>query len=558
LPLSRPLAYIIVFVSSCCTLILELVAGRILAPFIGVSLYTWTSIIGVVLAGISLGNYLGGRIADRWPRRRTLGILLVAGGLASLAILPLIAIATAIPTGDLVDPSNRLGGVLPFDRASALILRIVVITTLIFFPPSLILGMVSPVVIKLTLRDLAHSGGVVGKIYALSTLGSIVGTFATGFVLVQLLGTRMIVLGVGVVLLLMAAAFGDLLRVGKAAVPLAAGLVLVGFLVPARNVKAYGCFDQNAASLECVQRSVKDGWDQATSTGCLHETAYYCIRVADQPEASDHQTVKELVLDHLVHSYNSLEDPNFLEYGYIKVYAEIADYLAQRVPNQAIRVLYVGGGGYTLARHIEATYPNARQEIMEIDPGVTQTVYEHLGVDPRTTNITTYNVDARLMLNQLETRNAGQYDLIIGDAFNDLSIPYHLTTKEFDQEVKVLLKDDGFYLALVIDKLRGGKFMPAYTDTVLQVWPAVQVLADSEPWQSTAPSTYVVAAGNVAVAPERLATIHGQGPGGSSVTRIMPGELMHQWLDDARAPALTDDYAPVDNLIAPVFAERGF
>jgi len=240
------------------------------------------------------------------------------------------------------------------------------------------------------------------------------------------------------------------------------------------------------------------------------------------------------------------------------VYAEIADYLAQRVPGQAIRMLYIGGGGYTLARHIEATYPNARQEIMEIDPGVTQTVYEQLGVDPRTTNITTYNVDGRLMLNQLAASNAGQYDLIIGDAFNDLSIPYHLTTLEFDQELKRLLKDDGFYLALVIDKLRGGKFMPAYADTVLQVWPAVQVLSDSDPWQSSAPSTYVVAAGNHAVDPNRLVTIRGQGALGNPVTHIMPGDLMHQWLDDAQAPILTDDYAPVDNMIAPVFAERGF
>jgi spermidine synthase len=556
--MSRPVAYLVVFVSSCCTLILELVAGRILAPFIGVSLYTWTSIIGVVLAGISFGNYLGGRIADRWPQRRTLGILLAAGGLASLAILPLINIATAIPTAELIDANNRLGGALSVDRATLLILRIVVITTLIFFPPSFILGMVSPVVIKLTLRDLAHSGGLVGKVYALSTLGSILGTFATGFVLVQVFGTRMIVLGVGLVLLLMAAVFGDLLRVGRAAAPLVAGVLLVGLLVPARNVRAYGCLGGDEAMFECVQRSVKDGWDQATNTGCLHETAYYCIRVADQMGASDHQTIKELVLDHLVHSYNSLEDPHFLEYGYIKVYAEIADMLAQRVPNQAIRVLYVGGGGYTLPRHIEAAYPNARQEIMEIDPGVTQTVYEQLGVDPRTTNIITYNGDGRLMLDQLLANNAGQFDLIIGDAFNDLSIPYHLTTLEFDQKLKRLLKDDGFYLALVIDKLRGGKFMPAYTDTVLQVWPAVQVLADGEPWQSTAPSTYVVAAGNHAVDPGRLDAIRGQGVGGRAVTRIMPGQLMHDWLDEANAPILTDDYAPVDNLIAPVFAERGF
>src|SRR3954464_10963222 len=98
---------LIVFMASCCTMVLELVAGRILAPFIGVSLYTWTSIIGVVLAGISLGNYLGGRIADKWPHRRPLGVLLAAGGLASLAILPLINIATAIPTADLIDPTNR-------------------------------------------------------------------------------------------------------------------------------------------------------------------------------------------------------------------------------------------------------------------------------------------------------------------------------------------------------------------------------------------------------------------------------------------------------------------
>src|SRR4030088_2983097 len=190
--MSRPIAYLVVFCSSCCTLILELVAGRILAPFIGVSLYTWTSIIGVVLAGISLGNYLGGRIADRWPQRRTLGILLAAGGLASLAILPLINIATAIPTAELIDANNRLGGALPVGRGTLLILRLAAITTLIFFPPSFILGMVSPVVIKLTLRDLAHSGGLVGKVYALSTLGSILGTFATGFGLVHLLGTRMI------------------------------------------------------------------------------------------------------------------------------------------------------------------------------------------------------------------------------------------------------------------------------------------------------------------------------------------------------------------------------
>jgi spermidine synthase len=556
--MSRPVAYLVVFVASCCTLILELVAGRILAPYIGVSLYTWTSIIGVVLAGISLGNYLGGRVADRWPERRTLGILLAAGGLTSLAILPLINVANALPTGQLVDASNRLGGVLPLDRAVVLITRIVVITTVIFFPPSFVLGMVSPVVIKLCLRDLSHSGGVVGKVYALSTLGSLLGTFATGFLLVQLFGTRMIVLGVGIVLLVMAVLFGDLLRARRAVAPLAASVLLIGLLFPARNVKAYDCFaDGSSEPVDCVQRSFRDGWDEAFDTGCLHETAYYCIKVLDHVGPSN-ELVKELVLDHLVHSYTSLSDPEYLEYGYIKVYAEVADYLASRLPNRDLRVLYVGGGGYTLPRYIEAVYPNARQAIMEIDPGVTQTVYEQLGVDPARTHITTYNVDGRLMLNQLVQQDAGQYDLVIGDAFNDLSIPYHLTTQEFDQAIQHVLKPDGFYLALVIDKLRGGKFLPAYANTVETVWPSVELLADSEPWNSSAAATYVVAAGAEPIDFQRLQRARGQGPNGQIVTHSMPQADFQQLLSEAHAPVLTDDYAPVDNLIAPIFAERGF
>src|SRR5213596_1143117 len=87
----RPAAYLVVFVASCCTLILELVAGRILAPYIGVSLYTWTSIIGVILAGISLGNFLGGRLADRGASARTLGTLFLLGGLAAALTLVLVA-----------------------------------------------------------------------------------------------------------------------------------------------------------------------------------------------------------------------------------------------------------------------------------------------------------------------------------------------------------------------------------------------------------------------------------------------------------------------------------
>src|SRR5512136_669482 len=183
-------ANIVVFVASFCTLVIELVAGRIMAPYVGVSLYTWTSIIGVVLAGISIGAYLGGLIADRYPRSSTLGWLLFLSGLGAFSISPL---------------TNLIGAA---HLQTSLMVRILLITTIIFFVPSCLLGMISPVVVKLTLNNLEKAGNVVGKIYAFSTLGSILGTFATGFYLISWMGTRSILLAMGLILILSALIFG--------------------------------------------------------------------------------------------------------------------------------------------------------------------------------------------------------------------------------------------------------------------------------------------------------------------------------------------------------------
>ena len=189
-------ANIVVFVSSACTLILELIAGRVLAPYVGVSLITWTSIIGVVLAGISIGNYLGGRIADRRASPSTLFVILFASSLTTVGVLG----ATAVVAGFGVLSQLPLMG------------RIVVLTFLIFFLPTFLMGMVTPVVIKLTLANLKTTGNTVGTIYAFSTAGSIVGTFLTGFLLIELMGVRAIVISVGVVLLLLAIASSRLWR----------------------------------------------------------------------------------------------------------------------------------------------------------------------------------------------------------------------------------------------------------------------------------------------------------------------------------------------------------
>jgi spermidine synthase len=522
---------IIVFVASACTLVLELVAGRILAPFIGVSLYTWTSIIGVCLAGISIGNFLGGVVADHYGSRRTLGLILLGGGLTSLIILPLAAMDLTT-----IFPRDAFQTV---PRHIWLMIRIVLVTSLLFLLPTLILGMVSPIVIKLALTDLRQTGSIAGKIYAVSTVGSIFGTFLTGFYLISMFGTRVIVLGVSIILIVMAFLFGDLLNSLKRNPEVAAssGLIILGLVVWI-----------NPQSFLTLSRP------DALSSPCYKETNYFCIKVIDVDPAVDQHNVRGLVLDHLIHSYNSLSHPTYLKYGYTQIYADMVEYVAQKYPKYS--AFFIGGGGYTLPRQMETLRPDAKIVVAEIDPGVTQTNFEMLGVNPNT-RIITVNADARQVVEEYQGQE--KFDLVFGDAFNDLQIPYHLTTREFAQKVRNILKDDGLYLALVIDKLRGGLFIPSYTRTLTNVFPYVYVLNDNPSWQSASPLTYVVAASASPIDTARLSAITtGQGPNGRPVAQIMPQHVMQEWLRTTWSVELTDDYAPADNLIAPLFVDLSF
>src|SRR5512146_168371 len=180
---------LIVFISSGAIMILELVAGRIIAPHVGSSLYTWTGVIGVVLAGISLGNYLGGRLADPWASLRFLGLVYMASALSCMLVLWL-------------DKTYRIT-----PAEWSIIVEILVLTAGMFFVPCTILGMISPIVAKLAVSDLARTGSTVGKIYAAGALGSIVGTFASGFVLISWFGTYTIVWGVALLLAAMGLVF---------------------------------------------------------------------------------------------------------------------------------------------------------------------------------------------------------------------------------------------------------------------------------------------------------------------------------------------------------------
>lgn len=486
---------IVVFVANACIMILELVAGRIIAPQVGVSLYTWTSVIGVILAGMSLGNYLGGWLADRYASLRLLGTMFLLAGLTSLSILGMDQLAIA----DQV--------------AWPIVAEILLMIFTLFFIPAAVLGTISPIVVKLAMNDLARAGRTVGRISAFGTAGSIVGTFATGFWLVSWFGTYTIVWGVAVVLLGLGALFyfaGHLKRAALATV------VLVG------------------ASYVTVWL----GWTQSP---CLRETNYFCITVKEK--SVEGRTLRQLILDRLVHSYSSLDDPTELQYGYERTYAELVRYQASHGP--ALRTFFIGGGGYTFPRYVAAVYPDSQVDVAEIDPGVTDIAHAYLGL-PRDGSVSTYSGDARVYL---EGPVSETYDIIFGDAFNDFSVPYHLTTVSFNERVRAWLAEDGLYVVNIIDgALR--RFLPAYVRTLYRTFDYVYVVPNAEGWRTVSRDTFVVVATDVPLDLSKF----------EEDSRILGGILSEtetaELLAEGRQVVLTDRYAPVEQMLAPVYLGR--
>jgi len=497
-------AVIVVFIASFCTMVIELVAGRIMAPYVGVSLYTWTSIIGVVLAGISIGAYVGGTLADRFPTPRTLGWLLFISGMAALTISPLT------------------GAVARWPLQTSLMLRILIVTTTIFFLPSCLLGMISPVVVRLSLDRLERSGNVVGKIYAFSTLGSILGTFATGFFLISWMGTRNILLLMSLILIICSPLFGGAFLKRR----------VLMILFPVLFISLWALHDQAFTK----QRDENSYY--------FKETDYFTIEL--KKSQKNGKNLESVILDNLIHSFVDLKDPLHLQYGYERTYADLVEWKAKIKPQ--FRALIIGGGGYTFPRYLEAKYAGAQIDVIEIDPHLTHLAYQFLGLS-RTSRIRSFNNDARWVLMNFPEK--GVYDFIFGDAFNDLSIPYHLTTREFGFILRSLLKPDGMLIANVIDHFQTGLFMPSYVRTLEEVFGRGKVaLVSDTPFEEMGISTMIVAASTSGHSWKEAEKIKER-----TCFVLAPKEL-DQKLQNRFAVILSDDYAPVDNLTAPIFEER--
>nr|WP_246283906.1 fused MFS/spermidine synthase [Nocardioides perillae] len=479
-----------VFWTNAAVLVVELVALRLLAPYLGLTLQTNTLVIGTALAAIAAGSWLGGRAADRVAPRLVLGPLVGVSG-AAVAVTPFL-VRGAGATGD---------GLLLLLAAGGTILV-----------PGALLSAVTPMVTKLVLTDLDETGTVVGRLSGIGTAGAIVGTVVTGFVLVSTVPVTGILVGLGVALLLTALAV-DLgvrgwSRRGRA---VTAGVVAAGGLLA---VVAPG--------------------------GCDVETTYHCARVEADPEREGGRV---LVLDTLRHSYVDLDDPEHLEFAYVQAIASVAD--TAFPAGEALRAHHLGGGGLTLPRYLAAVRPGTTSTVSEIDPGVVQVDEERLdlgdvpGVEVRVE-------DARLGLERVADDSV---DLVVGDAFGGVSVPFHLATREAMVQVRRVLVDDGVYAANLID-YGPLAFARAELATLGAVWEHVALLGDPD---TLARRDTPEAGGNVvAVASDApldttalARRLDERGVGWD----VLSGDALEAWVDGAQV--LTDDHAPVDQLLTP-------
>jgi spermidine synthase len=392
----RPLlAAATVFVAAGAVLMLEILAVRLLAPYVGLTLETTTSIIGAVLAGIALGAAVGGWLADRRDPRAVLVAALIGGGLLALLTVPIVRA---------LGPSARGHG-----NLAAL-----GVTLASLVPSAAVLSAVSPTVARLQLRDLEASGTIVGRLSAFATAGALVGTFGTGFVIVPAMPVSTAVFGIGVVLVLGGLALGTHLRV----------------------------LGRRAGAAAAVAGAVFALISLSQTSPCDVETSYHCAVV----ETAQGATGRELILDGSHNSHVDLANPKDLFYPYIRWIAHAIDTTAPSAtaPRDAV---FVGGGGGTLPRWLQATRPRSRSEVLEVDGRLVRLDERRMGLRPGP-NLHVRVGDARTTMLQRPTHSA---DVVVGDAFSGLTVPWHLLTREWIDEVKRVLRPGGLYALNIID-----------------------------------------------------------------------------------------------------------
>ncbi|MEE4255868.1 MAG: fused MFS/spermidine synthase [Bacteroidales bacterium] len=475
-----------VFLCGAIVMIYEIVGSRVVAPHFGTSIYVWTSLIGIILASLSIGYWLGGKIADRSPTFRSLSGIILLGAIFILV------------TALIKDPLLRFIS----HSFSDMILRTLLAAILLFAPASIMLGMVSPYAVRLKIKAVDTSGSIVGNLYAISTVGSIAGTFLAGFVLIPLAGST------------------SMLYI------LAICLVLVSLLLYFTFRKAWGV---NAIVIIAIAGSGLYINNAVAKTYVETDTRYNHVQIFDTEYWITGEPIKVMKVNN-EYSSAMYPDSDELVYVYLQFYR-----LAEHFKPDFQHALVIGGAGYSFPMYYLKQYPDATIDVVEIDPGLTALAREYFRLkdNPR---MRIFHEDGRTYLNN----SAEKYDIIFGDAYKSLlAVPFQLASLEAIERKYELLNDDGIVIENIIASMEGpaSKFLKAECKTYLEVFPQVYLFACHNPEDpSLLQSISLVACKS----PEAIA-INNEDPAIDSLLKHMvtidipPGTII-----------LTDDHAPTE------------
>jgi spermidine synthase len=516
---------ILVFVAGLATMSLEFSVSRLLIPVFGSSIYTWGSLIGVVLVGLSSGYHLGGKLADKNPTFEKFCSILFSAGLYVLFI-PFISsftidlttsIINAIPDESENNYSNNLHPLFT--------------TLLLIIIPTVLLGMISPYAIKLSAKTLDKLGNISGNLYSVSTIGSIAGTFITVFILIPLFEIDQILYSLGILLIVSS-------LIGLKLIPKILGLfILIGFSF------SLILDDMNVVSLNFQNFHLHPG-QLIYET----ETLYSHLDVIDNYDSINNRA---LFLNGYPHSIMDKADPYSLESDYTKFFP-----LGLLLNDNTTRVLFIGGGGFSGPKYFTQYYPNVSVDVVEIDPQVVEVAKKYFFLDTSNSKIKIYTVDAREFLADY----GGKYDIIVLDAFSKDYVPFHLMTIEFYSLLFDKLTDNGVIISNHIgssnDKQSTSDLYRANLKTFLEVFPNVYIFL----------TDYSKTIQNIILAPvktenpdernisDKLEIAEMQKLNTKVIEEVNYKDYVLETaqipLDDV--PILTDQHAPVENLLNPL------
>ncbi|MBQ7193327.1 MAG: fused MFS/spermidine synthase [Synergistaceae bacterium] len=485
------------FFSGAATMILELAGSRLVAPFFGTSLIVWTALIGIIMSSLCFGNWFGGFLSDKRPEGKLLGRILFMAAI----IIALTAFLSNWILTEIQDLRLNL-------YASS------VLTALsLFAPSSLLLGMVQPFVARLAISEVDNSGQIIGRLSALNSAGSILGTFMGGFVLISLFPSQ--------VILMLVASMVALLSV---LVYTGAWRKIISFLLFLAVSGATFAANEFGLPFAPVGEHI--------------ETAYNHISVAESIDRRNGRRVRIMITDpDAAQSLMYLDSPNELVSDYAKFYD-----LAFHFKPDTKRVLMLGGGGYSVPKYILANYKDVSLDVVELDPGVTQAARKYFALQDNP-KMTIYHEDARTFLNRLGRGNYDKYDAILMDTFSSaIVIPFQLTTVEAGRLLRSMLKPDGVLIVNIISSIYGqksGVFHGLYKafgssfDTMM-IFPV-----------NASEAKYSRALQNIILV--------GMNAKDASVPTVSPkyaNLLSHQWLEefvpDPSVPSFSDSFAPVE------------